>query len=155
ARTAVPTSLLMSLEVVELELDRELRRVVAEERIEARQPRLDVEVVAGRVVVHAERRALLVLRVRRGELALLVACIDRDPRHLEVEAGLDLDDVRARQRRGEDVAAVEVVELERGDEGPALDDRVVEEEVAGEPAVILLGVVRRADGEDLLRAEVV
>src|SRR6266498_2413666 len=148
----IPCSFLR-LEVEELHLNGGLVLVPADRGMESSDCRLDVEVVAVRVPVQADEVALLVLRgARAGEVALLVATPRSELRAFEVEAAVDDENIALPRQRWNGRAAVQTHEA-RGAGDRAEAERPIHKEVGGRSFVCSLLVPRRADGDDLLRAE--
>src|SRR5450759_4772526 len=142
-------------EVEGLHLDRELVRGVARLEGHALPPDLEVRVMARNVIVESECHAALVLRHVHvgGERLLLVAGDRGDLERLQVDASLDLKRALLGECRGERVAAVDVLVLNRGLER-ADRNRKVEEHVGRGVTVVVLRVVGAADREDFLRSEI-
>src|SRR5450830_927162 len=142
-------------EVVGLHLERELVRGVARREGHALPPDLEVRVMARNVIVESECHAALVLRHVHvgGERLLLVAGDRGDLERLQVDASLDLKRALLGEHRGERVASVDVLVLNRGLER-ADRNRKVEEHVGRGVPVVVLRVVGAADREDFLRSEI-
>ena len=127
--------------------------------MEALPPDLDVEVVLGlddRIEVQAKGDAVFVLRRGRQarvggcERLLLVSGDRRQLDRLDEDAAFDLERALL-WKRGDRLSAIDVLVLNRRFER-AERDRPVEVQVGRGIAVIVLRVVRAADGENLLRA---
>src|ERR1043165_2148406 len=143
----------LPLEVEELHLDGGLVLLAADCGFQLAEAELDVEVAQVRIPVDACDVALLAFRgVRRGEVALFVAGPRSELDGLEIEADVADEDVAPAAEGRHVGAAVEahdgVVVVDRAEA-----ERPVDEEVGRRSFVGSLPVPRRAEGDDLLRAE--